>query len=36
MLNKYRYFRRNGIPTTKGFYPLNIGSVKRIIILNQA
>lgn len=35
MLNNHRYFRRNGILTTKGYYPLNIGSVKRTIILNQ-
>lgn len=35
MINNHRYFRRNGILTTKGYYPLSLGSVKRTIILNQ-
>lgn len=35
MLNNHRYYRRNGIITSSGYYVLNTGTVKRSIVFNQ-
>lgn len=35
MLNNHRYYRRNGLRKNKGYYPLQVGSIKRTIAYNQ-